>query len=81
MTGQININFTVFSDSPLYISIADLSDWEYAQNLPSYLSITIPGSKKPKIFSFTKERINNCIYYHLKPCREVFYIGIGNNKR
>jgi hypothetical protein len=24
---------------------------------------------------------NNCIYYHLKPCVEVFYIGIGNNKR
>jgi hypothetical protein len=24
---------------------------------------------------------NNCIYYHLKPCGEVFYIGIGNNKR
>ena len=23
---------------------------------------------------------NNCIYYHLKPCGEVFYIGIGNNK-
>ena len=56
--GNININFTVFSDSPLYISIADLSDWLYAQNLPAYLSITIPGSKKPKVFSFTKERIN-----------------------
>ena len=24
---------------------------------------------------------NNCIYYHLKPCGEVFYIGIGNDKR
>ena len=24
---------------------------------------------------------NNCIYYHLKPCGEIFYIGIGNNKR
>ena len=56
--GNININFTVFSDSPLYISIADLSDWLYAENLPAYLSITIPGSKKPKVFSFTKERIN-----------------------
>ena len=56
--GNININFTVFSDSPLYISIADLSDWLYAINLPAYLSITIPGSKKPKVFSFTKERIN-----------------------
>ena len=56
--GNININFTVFSDSPLYISIADLSDWLYAINLPAYLSITIPGSKKPKVFSFTKGRIN-----------------------
>ena len=56
--GNININFTVFSDSPMYISIADLSDWLYAINLPAYLSITIPGSKKPKVFSFTKERIN-----------------------
>ena len=24
---------------------------------------------------------NNCIYYHLKPNGEVFYIGIGNSKR
>ena len=56
--GNININFTIFSDSPLYLHIADLSDFLYAENLPAYILITIPGSKKPKVFSFTKERIN-----------------------
>ena len=56
--GNININFTIFSDSPLYLQIADLSDWLYAENLPSYIKITIPGSKKPKVFTFNKKKIN-----------------------
>ena len=53
--GNININFSIFSDDPLYLQIMDLSEWRYAKNLPSYISILVPGSKKPKVFSFTKE--------------------------
>ena len=56
--GNININFTVFSDDPLYLHVADLSDFLYAENLPAYILITIPGSKKPKTFTFNKKKIN-----------------------
>jgi len=24
---------------------------------------------------------NNFIYYHLKPCAEIFYVSIGNSNR
>ena len=56
--GNININFTIFSDSPLYLQVMDLSDWIYAENLPAYISILVPGSKKPKVFTFNKKKIN-----------------------
>ena len=56
--GTINIDFSIFSESPLYINVADLSDWVYAENLPSYILINVPGSKKPKTFTFNKGRIN-----------------------
>lgn len=32
--GNININFSIFSDDPLYLQIMDLSDWLYVINLP-----------------------------------------------
>ena len=56
--GNININFSVFSDDPLYLQIMDISEWIYAENLPAYILITIPGSKKPKVFTFNKKKIN-----------------------
>jgi hypothetical protein len=56
--GTININFSIFSDSPTHLSVADLSDFLYAQNLPAYLSITPPGSRKSKNFTFAKGKIN-----------------------
>ena len=56
--GYININFSIYSDDPLYLNVMDLSDWVYAENLPAYILITPPGSKKPKVFTFNKERIN-----------------------
>lgn len=56
--GKININFNIFSDDPKYITIGDLSDWVYAENLASYVLITIPGSKKPKTFTFAKKKLN-----------------------
>ena len=56
--GNININFTVYSDSPSHLYIKDLSDWVYAEDLPSYIEIILPGSKKTKNFSFVKFKTN-----------------------
>lgn len=54
--GEININFDTFSNSPYYLAVMDLSDWVYAEDLTSYIQITLPGSKKPKNFTFIKEK-------------------------
>jgi hypothetical protein len=56
--GNININFTVFSDSPKHLKIADFSDWVYSENQPAYIKVTTPGSSKTKAFSFSKKQIN-----------------------
>ena len=56
--GKININFSTFSNSPLHIAIMDLSEWLYSEALPAYLLITIPGSKKPKTYTFKKFKTN-----------------------
>lgn len=56
--GKINIAFDVFSNSSLYLAIMDLSEWRYSEDKPSYISITMPGSKKPKTFSFKKYKTN-----------------------
>ena len=48
----------MFSEHPRYLSIMDLSDWLYAKELPSYILVTIPGSKKPKNYTFAKEKIS-----------------------
>lgn len=56
--GTININFNVFSNSPTHLSITDLSDWLYSEELPAYILITIPGSKTPKTFVFKKFKTN-----------------------
>lgn len=56
--GKINVNFSVSSDNPKYLYITDLSDWVYSENLPSYVEIIIPGSKKVKTYSFKKHKNN-----------------------
>ena len=82
VVGNININFSVFSESPLYLNVADLSDWVYAKNLPSYILINTPGSKKPKTFTFNKERINVFNSHNLglsclkADCEEENYIDL-----
>ena len=58
IVGKININFSTFSNSPLHIAIMDLSEWLYSEALPAYLLITIPGSKKPKTYTFKKFKTN-----------------------
>lgn len=58
--GQINVDFQVFeTGNPKIISVADTSDWLYAENKPSYISIKLPGSKKEKTLSFKKYAVNN----------------------
>lgn len=56
--GKIHINFNVYSNSPSHLYIEDLSTWLYAEDLPAYIQVTIPGSKKPKTFSFQKHKRN-----------------------
>ena len=55
---KIEVFFDVYSHTPTHLYVRDLSDWEYAENLPSYIKITTPGSKKPKTFSFKKYKDN-----------------------
>jgi len=56
--GKININFSTFSNSPLHLSVMDLSDWLYSEDLPAYILITVPGSKNPKTYTFKKYKTN-----------------------
>lgn len=80
--GKININFNVFSNSPLHLSVTDLSDWLYAEELPAYILITTPGSKTPKTFVFKKFKTNVFNSHNLglscftNDCKEEEYIDI-----
>ena len=80
--GNININFEITSNSPLYLDIRDLSDWIYAEQLPSYILVTIPGSKKPKTFSFKKFKTNTFNSHNLglscftNDCRDETYVDL-----
>lgn len=56
--GKINIEFAISSTSPLHLSVTDLSDWVYSEALSSYVTILIPGSKKPKTYTFKKFKTN-----------------------
>ena len=82
LIGNININFEVSSKSPLYLIVEDLSDWIYAENLPSYVLVTIPGSKKPKTFSFKKEKRNVFNSHNLglscftNDCKDEVYVDL-----
>jgi len=60
VVGQIKIDFQVIeSKNPKYLTIGDLSDWAYASNKPSYISITLPGSKNAITHTWKKNAINN----------------------
>lgn len=56
--GKIKIDFDIFSKNTLHIGILDVSDWQYAENMPSYIFITTPGSTVPKTLTFNKNKIN-----------------------
>lgn len=80
--GTINIDFDILSNSPKELLIYDLSDWVYSENLPSYVSIVLPGSSKAKTFSFTKNRINAFNSHNLGisclkgDCTEEVYVDL-----
>jgi hypothetical protein len=57
--GKIRINFTVIPDyDPQTLIVGDLSDWKGAENLPSTICITPPGSTKAINNTFQKHRLN-----------------------
>lgn len=60
VVGQIKIDFQVIeSKNPKYLTVGDTSEWLYASNKPSYISITLPGSKKAITHTWKKNAINN----------------------
>lgn len=57
--GKIEINMTVLNDyEPRTLIVGDLSQWFGAENLPSTISITPPGSTKPINTIFQKHKLN-----------------------
>jgi hypothetical protein len=83
MNQKINLDFHILeTGSPRIISIYDNSDWSYSEDLPSYLSIIIPGSKKEINFSFKKGAINTLNSHNLGlsclkgNCQEEEYVDL-----
>ncbi len=56
--GQIHLDFDIYSNTPQSLIIADLSEWVYAENLASYVTITLPGSSKKLDYVFNKHSLN-----------------------
>lgn len=46
------------SNNPQILLVADFSDWLFLKNKPATISITMPGSNKPQVYSFVKGSIN-----------------------
>jgi len=80
--GNINIEFDIFSHSTKRLLVGDMSDWVYAENKPSYILITIPGSKKTKNFTFKKHNLNVFNSHNLGlsclsgDCKEEVYVDL-----
>ena len=56
--GKISIEFDIMSTRPKNLVVADSSEWFYSENLPAYITVTLPGSKKLKTFPFKKNALN-----------------------
>lgn len=82
MNNKININFNTFSNSPSYLYVTDLSDWEYSKELTSYIQILTPGAKNPKSYTFKKYKTNVFNSHNLglscftNDCKEEEYIDL-----
>lgn len=81
IVGNINIDFRV-SSTPRLIVVEDFSDWIYAENSPAYITITLPGSKKHKNFTFAKHQRNAFNSHNLgiscltANCKEEKYLDL-----
>lgn len=80
--GQIIIDFDIFSHKPNQLVIGDNSDWVYAENLPAFILITIPGSRKPLTYTFKKNALNRFNSHNLglscltADCQEEQYVDL-----
>lgn len=80
--GTINVDFDVFSTRPTNLVVADSSEWFYSENLPSFLLVTLPGSKKVKTFPFKKQALNRLNSHLLglscltNTCEEEVYLPL-----
>jgi hypothetical protein len=81
--GQIKIDFEIFeTGNPKILSIADTSNWLYAENKPAYISIKLPGSSKFITTPFKKWAVNNFNSHTLglsclkADCTEEIYVNL-----
>ena len=65
--GKIDINFQVASGDPQILTVEDFSQWRVIEDLPAYIHITLPGSRKPidKIFHKNKKNGFNSLNLEL----------------
>lgn len=53
--NEIEIDFQILETrNPKLLMIGDTSNWSYAEELPSYIAITMPGSDTPLNLEFVK---------------------------
>lgn len=82
--GKINVDFQVINSyDPKVLIVADSSTWLNADNLPSYISITPPGSKQAITHIFQKHRMNifnsvNLGLTCLTECGEQNYVDLND---
>lgn len=57
--GKIQLNFQVVdTGDPKLLLVQDFSKWRVIENMPSYIEITLPGSKSPITVPFEKYAVN-----------------------
>jgi hypothetical protein len=59
IVGDLKIDFDVIQSTVQTLWVGDTSDWLHLVDLPSQILITLPGSKRPLVFSFKKKAINS----------------------
>lgn len=58
IVGKLRVDFDVIQSTTKTLWIGDNSEWVYAETLPAYIYITLPGSRKKLEFLFEKKQIN-----------------------
>ena len=79
VVGELKVDFNVIQSTVQTLWIGDNSDWVYAEDLPAYIYITLPGSRKQLEFLFDKNQIctynshNLGLYCQTDSCSEEVY--------